>query len=278
VKEGASMSASGVHFVHISDTHIGPSVDDSLHGSQTYERAVAVIDAINAIDAPVDFVIHTGDVTTDGDTPGVDSKSTLLAHDLLGRIRFPLHILNGNHDSLLHLFDVFGPPKGTPLANAAYTRSCHFSLSDERFVILDARGEPRIDPQGMLSEEQLIAFDRVVMSTTEPLTLFIHYPPINLDSEWLNNTMLIVNGGKLHERLVNAAGRLRGVFFGHVHRGIQVLFDGILYCSVGSTACHFSTWPDSTVLTPEVDGVLFFNYVSLSEQGTIVKQHWVAIP
>ena len=272
------MTNQSVHFVHLSDTHVGRTREFRLHGACTHARTIAVIEAINAIEAPVDFVIHTGDVATDADITGDDDASTRLAHSLLRRIQYPLHLVNGNHDNVAHLSSSFGQALGTPLVSGQRNRACHFVYSSEQFIILDARAEPEIDPRGRLPDDQLSAFDDLVASTSEPLTIFLHYPPISLDSRWIDNEMLVVNGESFHERLAAMSDRVRGVFFGHVHHGIHVVRDGILYSSVGSTSCHFDAWPHSTDAGGSASPHAYFNYVSLNRVEVTIKQHVVHVP
>ncbi|MCP5100880.1 MAG: hypothetical protein GY943_35460, partial [Chloroflexi bacterium] len=53
------------YFVHISDTHIGPTADYARHGHAPLPCAQKVVQIINTLPVKPDFVIHTGDIVTD---------------------------------------------------------------------------------------------------------------------------------------------------------------------------------------------------------------------
>ncbi len=53
-----------VYFVHLSDTHFGPTKEYSRQGHRSLPYARRVIEMINSLPTQPDFVIHTGDVTT----------------------------------------------------------------------------------------------------------------------------------------------------------------------------------------------------------------------
>ena len=56
------------------------------------------------------------------------------------------------------------------------------------------------------------------------------------------------DGEDVHQALLPARERMRGVFYGHVHQTMQTVRDGILYVAVASTFAQFSSWPtDETV-------------------------------
>ncbi|VAW33145.1 hypothetical protein MNBD_CHLOROFLEXI01-630, partial [hydrothermal vent metagenome] len=82
-----------VYFVHISDSHLGPTANYSRHGRQPQPCVERAIQIINTLPTPPDFVIHTGDVVTE---PDVDSYRRAAA--LFGQLKMPIYFANGNHD------------------------------------------------------------------------------------------------------------------------------------------------------------------------------------
>lgn len=222
-------------FVHLTDTHIGPTRDYRRYGVPSYPCAERLIEIINAMPEQPAFVIHTGDVTTDG---GPDSYR--LAADLFARLKAPLYYVPGNHDDPALMRRYLGAPAasdGDPNAPLDYA----FEVNGERFVALDLRGP--VDPGGHASEAQLRALQAECTPDGPPLTLFIHYPPFAMHSPWLDAHMLIDNGEALHAILRGARDRLRGVFFGHVHRSGQLVRDGITYICANSAFSQFVWYP-----------------------------------
>jgi len=82
-----SAASTNFFFVQISDTHLGVRDHDA--------RIERVVDAINALPVPVDFVVLTGDVGSDN-----LARTNAVRRGLatLRRLKPPLHILPGNHD------------------------------------------------------------------------------------------------------------------------------------------------------------------------------------
>jgi 3',5'-cyclic AMP phosphodiesterase CpdA len=163
---------------------------------------------------------------------------------------------------------------GEPLTDREDRWAYHFSHGNERIVILDARGSPEHDPQGDISPDQLERLDLLLRSKSNPISVFLHYPPIGLDSEWIDRTMLIRNGVALHNLLVSHRSRVRGIFFGHVHRSTCTIKDGILYASCGSPTMHFPNWPGSKSAVTCDDPIAFAQYIQISDDGVVVKPQW----
>jgi 3',5'-cyclic AMP phosphodiesterase CpdA len=259
-----------VHFVHISDTHIGPTADYALHGAQTLPPLERVVARINALPVKPDFVIHTGDVAAQP-----DPAAYLLTGSAMDRLSAPVYYVTGNHDRSrdIRAFLRMGPR--VDMIEGEEVLAYRFGLRGHRMIVLDARGPDSIDPHGLLPEAQLQILRREAEEGDLPLTVFLHFPPVTLGSPWLDEGMLLLNGEDLHRVLVSARDRLRGVFFGHVHRGMHALRDGVLYSSVGSTFCQFTVWPSDERPGFEAGGPAHFNFVTLTPDGCIVKEHIV---
>ena len=288
-----NMPPSDVRFIHISDTHFGPDRDFDLHGANTFQRGQAIVRAINQLaasgDARVDFVVHTGDVTTDGDEAGSGEASIEIAASVLGELTPRLQIVNGNHDCRIALRRQFPEAHWGTLIDAdqsipesARSRSSYFEYGERLFVTLDARPwpiDPEFEPRGRLWNGQLERLRALLLRKSMPTTILMHYPPVPLDCQWIDDWMMVQyeQGGALHAVLKSSGVPINGVFFGHVHRGIQVHLDSILYASVASTSCHFQAWPRLPGPTINCDPVAFFNYVTIGPLGTIIKQNWTAL-
>lgn len=256
-----------VYFVHISDTHFGPTKDFELYGCNSYTNAARMVEAINALPTQPDFVVHTGDVASNP-----DEQAYRLAAEVFERLQSPIYYVTGNHDSstLIARFLRMGEKRNA--STDAQKLSYVFDLHGYRFLTLDARGPDEIDPHGVLGGHQFEFLQSVLDRDAMPLTLFVHFPPLELDSLWLDREMLLLNGRQLHEMLVPHRQRICGVFYGHVHRGIQVAKDGILYSSVASTGGQFSAWPHQKNMQLDAHHPPCCSFVTIVEGKTIVKE------
>ena len=265
-----------IHFVQLTDSHIGTTPEFQLRGATCLPKLAQTIDAINALDAPIDFVIHTGDIVTDADKPEADVTSTELAATELRRLKYPLYTVNGNHDHIPFLDQVFPLPANASQWSDLPGRNYEFRIDDQAFLILDARISAELDPAGKITAEALVKLGSWFKHNRGlSTTLFMHYPPVKLDSLWADEIALIQNGAELHQMLLPYQQQIRGVFFGHVHRNLQVAKDGIFYSACQATSCTFGLTPELSKATFYADPISSFNYISLSESTTIVKQHLI---
>jgi 3',5'-cyclic AMP phosphodiesterase CpdA len=268
-----------VHFLHLSDTHLGADpAFEIASGIRPQERTRALVDAIlhwiEHRSLQVDFVVHTGDLVHRGHTIEDDGESTRLGVALLRQIPRPIHFVVGNHDHRRALRGCLVNEPGEVIPGMNDRWAYHFERAGERFVVLDARGALAIDPRGSLCDAQLRFVEGLIRTSQEPLTFFVHYPPLALECDWIDRTMGIVNGEELHRLLRPVAARVRGVFFGHVHRPVAAMRDGVLYSSVGSACMHFPNWPNASAATMEFDPIAFVNYVRIDSHGVLIKNQW----
>src|SRR5690606_33597136 len=93
-----------LHFVHISDTHIShdPSYQQAELQRSPLPTAQALVEKLNNLSFEPAFVLHTGDVVYNPDEEAYE-----YAREILGRIRWPVHYVPGNHDSAEMLQRVF---------------------------------------------------------------------------------------------------------------------------------------------------------------------------
>lgn len=261
-----------VYFAHISDTHIGPTVAYARHGFRPYPCVVRLVELLNNLPTPPDFVIHTGDITTDPTDAAYE-----LAAALFARLRVPIYYVNGNHDTADHIrkFLTLGPhtPGGAP-QRLSYT----FAVRGERFLVLDGRGPDAIDPHGVLADDQLDLVRRTVADGDAPLTVFVHFPALPLNAPWMDANMLLLNGDALHAALLPARHRLRGVFHGHVHQPMQTVRDGIVYTCAPSAFAQFTAWPSDVQAQVDPDGPPGYSFVHCLPGQTIVHHHAFARP
>jgi Icc protein len=262
-----------VCFVHVSDTHFGAVKEYGRDHFTPYPCAVKLVEVINSLPVTPDFVVHTGDVATNPDV-----AAYALARQVLAGLKVPVYYVTGNHDQarLIREFLPMGPLEW--LVSDPEVLCYRFGVKGYRFLVLDGRAPDHLDPHGLLSEEQLAVVRQEATAVGPPLTVFIHFPIWPLNSPWMDENMLLLNGDKLHEALLPARKRLRGVFHGHVHQSMQTVRDGIVYTAVPSTYSQFSAWPTDFRANLDPDYPPAFNVVQLLPEQTIVHQQVFSRP
>jgi Icc protein len=262
------MPGDTVYFVHISDTHLGPTQGYANHGAVSLPAAQQLVDIINQLPVQPDFVIHTGDVVTNP-----HPLSYELARQTFAGLRMPIYYVRGNHDSAVDIrsFLSMGPLKD--LSAAADRLTYLFETKGHRFLVLDTQGPEEMAPQGFLPAEQLQLLRQEASADGPPLTIFLHHPLLPLDSPWMDANMRVINGSDVHQALLPARERLRGVFLGHIHQSVQTLRDGILYVSAASSFAQLSSWPHEQTVGHVHGESPGFNFVRLTTEQTMVRQH-----
>ena len=261
-----------LRFFHISDSHIeaasGASPGDNKTGTSPdvttaknqhqFERVIDYINKLLAEGLNADFLIHTGDICNRDDRFDDDGCSFMSAMSILDSCNLNKLYLNGNHDKLervrhqreLETIRFDGKMERISELTPGVTGSFYAHIGNHVILVLDARprnykplsdGCHPDDPSGTLLSSEILQIEQLVNESSDPIAVFMHYPPINLDSLWVENSMCVNNGAEIHQIFQSSPEKISGVFFGHVHHSLQVLLDNVLYVSVGATSVQFDT-------------------------------------
>ncbi len=252
-----------LRFIHITDTHIGPSPDYLLRGCHTYAALDALVTHLNH-DLPFepDFVLHTGDVAYDPDPAAYP-----LAQSLLSGFKYPIYYARGNHDDPDTMRQTL-PNLPTGTGRLDYD----FTIGDFHFIVLDSFGH--VQPAGYLEDDQLAWLQKTCQtSTARSLVIVLHHLPVQTGVDWYDAQMVIENHDALFAILRPFQNRIRGLFFGHIHRGSTTLRDGILCSSAPAVSMQLQSWPTQTDIRSDAATPSGFNVVTLTHEQTWITQH-----
>ena len=256
-----------MRFIHISGTHIGPTENYEIFGSKPYPRLNSLIDHLNRIPLKYDFLVHTGDIVETG-----SETSYLLARTLFTKIDKPIYFLPGNHDKAIlvekHLF--FEPLN---YINERSDKSYIIEKDGYQLLFLHAPTSAEKPAHGSISDSTLELVRKYILKSQMKSLVFVHYPPLALDSKWLNSEMILLNGKELHDLLKISGSNVEAVFFGHAHKGMQVIRDGVFYVSTGSTFCQFNAWPDASEPEFAAEEPAYYNIVTAELDQLTIKNH-----
>lgn len=261
-----------VRFLHITDTHISADQSFSAYGHRPYDNLKQLIAIINELPYTVDFILHTGDVVEDGSAAAYQEARRLLAD-----LRPPVYYVAGNHD---HAPDLQRVLLGIDQPKERYDYV--FEVGGVRVVVLDSRG--KMDPGGELTDDQLIWLRDLCTPDGPPQVIAIHHEPLVLDVPWLDEItfmptpMLVSNHAQFMDAVRPAKDRLRGVFFGHIHRSTQTVQEGILFSSAPSTYGALKTYPNLREALPAPEEAPGYCLVTIDEGRTIIQQYTFARP
>lgn len=253
-----------IRFIHISDSHLGPDKNFIQRDINSYQAFQAFLRTAKELPFKPDFIVHTGDVTSDCQPEGYKLMASMIE-----TLEIPIYFVTGNHDtsalikSNLHM-------KNIEILSEKLN-SYKFSHGEHNFLTVDGRGANEIDPHGVISVEQFQIVENELKSDNK-LSIFVHFPTLALDSPWFDKNMRLTNGEDFHDFLVAHRDQVRGVFFGHVHRTSQMFRDGILYSSVGSTSVQFVLNPVQKEPVFEKNSRGSYNVVTMDSESLIIKE------
>lgn len=264
------MSERLLTFVHLSDTHIhaDPSYTGEFVNFTSRDHVTAMVQHINTLPFPVDFVLHTGDVMTDPTSP----EEYDVAREILSTLKFPVYYLAGNHDRSMWLQTGL---LGRDPARANRRHAYQFDVNGVQIVCLDSSIEG--GASGEIDAGQLEWLETICESPDpRPLVVALHHNTLPLEAPWLD-TIMLTNGAAVHAVLLKAKHRLRGVFFGHIHENTITIRDGITYVSTLSGWFQTRTWYGQTepINDPVIDPG--FNVVTLTQTDTLIRGYRVPL-
>jgi len=213
----------GLHFVQISDTHIGFDKDANPDPVATARQAIARINAL--ADAP-EFLLHTGDLTHAQKPGAFDTISGLLQEANAGG----LFTVPGEHDVFLDGGKEYLQRFGGGTLGSGW-RS--FDHGGAHFIGLINVLEFKSGKVGTLGAEQIewLAKDVRSLSSSTPVVVFAHLPLWAVYPEW----------GWVTTDSAQALGPLRRfgsvtVLNGHIHQVMQKVEGNVTFHSAMSTA------------------------------------------
>jgi len=198
----AAAPGTDFHFVQLSDSHWGfdgPVVNPEAR--HVLPRAVA---AVNALAAPPDFIVFTGDLTHTTDDPQERRKRLREFKAIVADLNVrELRFLPGEHDASLDrgaaFQEFFGPTHYS------------FDRGGVHFIALDNVS----DPAARVGDAQLewLASDLAALDKDAPVVVLTHRPLFDLAPQWDWATR---DGDQVVALLMPHANVT--VFYGHIHQ------------------------------------------------------------
>lgn len=202
--------------IHLTDLHLMPQ-GEMLWGLDPYARFDAALDDIAALHADADLCAITGDLTEKGGIAAYEMLKERLA-------RFPIetHLIPGNHDDRASYRTVFG---GSGYVQHAVRRE------GAHLLFLDTLKGPPSSAGLYDAPRRAWLTAQLGKAQGAPVYLFMHHPPFDIGHSLMDMIKL--------EDAEGFAALLRGhdirhIFFGHAHRTISGMWNGIGFSALPS--------------------------------------------
>ena len=209
--------------IHFTDTHLmAPGV--CLHGLDPGARLAACVSDIAARHADADFCVVTGDIADRGEAQAYDH-----ARELLAPLPMPTHVIPGNHDDRAAFLRAF---PDSPLDEHGFVQGA-VRNAHGHFLLLDTLSPEHGSCGAYCAARRAWLAAELERASDAPVYLFMHHPPFDVAIPNLDSIGMVEP--ERFAALVAAAGNVRHLFFGHVHRPISGLWKGIGFSTLYGT-------------------------------------------
>ena len=237
--------------IHLTDLHLVPP-GQRLWGLDPVARLDAALDDIARHHGDADLCAITGDLTEKGDVAAYELLKQRLA-------RFPVetHLMLGNHDDRANYRAVFGG--SGHVQHAVEREGAHLLFLDT------LKGPP--SSAGLYDAPRRDWLKAALAEAAgAPVYLFMHHPPFDIGHKLMD--LIKLEDAEAFAALLKGHD-IRHIFFGHAHRSISGVWNGIGFSALPSLN-HQLPLVGGAVPTVYSDEPAMYAVVTLSPGMTLV--------
>lgn len=253
----ASVTEPTLRVLHLTDPHLFAAPDGELRGVVTRDSLQRVLRHYRGSGFRADLVIATGDIGQDDSAAAYDRfRHALITLDL------PVLCVPGNHDVHVLMRESLADPPFEYCAIATYGNWLFAGIDS----CIPGHTGGRVADSDF---ERLHA--AIEDSPAEHALVYLHHPPVELGSAWLDRVGL-ENGPECLREFART-GHVRAVLFGHAHQAYDNTHNGIHVLGTPSTCRQFR--PSSAVYATD-DQPPAYRLLELSDDGVLdTRLVWV---
>jgi 3',5'-cyclic-AMP phosphodiesterase len=211
--------SSGFSFVQISDSHIGFNKPANADVTATLQAAV---DKVDALSAPVDFLIHTGDLTHTSKPAEFDTLDQVLGS------RRKVFYVPGEHDTSVDDGKTYLDRYGKETTGSGW-----YSFDHQGVHFIGMVNVLQLEGMGKLGQVQIdwLRRDLGGLKSSVPIVIFAHIPLWAIYPAWGWGT----SDSEQAFRLLKRFGSVT-VLNGHIHQVMQKVEGQVTFHTAMSTA------------------------------------------
>jgi Icc protein len=217
---GTSSASNVFRVLHITDPHLFADRGQALREAVSWQTLVRVLRHYGAGDWRADLVYLTGDLIHD------DTRQAYRnLRELVDGIGLPVHVVPGNHDVPALLREELPDYPCCSTVDVAGWRLLGISTYEDGVA------------SGSVGKDTLDRLRSTLADSDRPAAIFMHHPPVELGSDWLDGVGLADRDAFLD--VVRESEKVRVVVFGHVHQAYDNGESGLRILGTPSTCRQF---------------------------------------
>jgi Icc protein len=244
-----------LRLLQFTDTHLVADPAGRLRGAATLPRLQACIAHAQRHFFRPDAVALTGDLVHD------EAAAYGMLELLFDPLGVPVLLIPGNHDVPAEM--------RRRLASPPFQIGGLFFADPWTVVLLETWYAESAHGEGRLGDDQQRALDATLeQHRDDPVFVFLHHPPIRMDSATLDELRL-QDGAELLQ-LLHRHPQVRGVAWGHAHQSLDIFCAGYprLMCTP-ATCMQFRPRCDDIVVDDRPPG---YRVIDLRQDGSIATE------
>lgn len=196
--------------VQLTDCHLFADPQRALREIVTWPRFELALQHLEKKVPDAEWWVLTGDTAHDEARDTYESVRRHVERCTGKEWQRRVQVIPGNHDNRQWMRDVFGSPEDGPADRFTF----QIRWPDWQVIGLDSQRPGELC--GSLGDEQLDWLDHILSTHRQPTLLFLHHPPLTVQSPWLDKIGL--QDADEFERRLRRHSHVRLVMAGHVHQ------------------------------------------------------------
>ena len=236
-----------LNILQLTDFHIFADPYKKFFGIPTYDTLKDVLHKVTDLDIKFDYVIITGDLTSD---------ETLVSYEnvkeILGEITSNCKIIPGNHDDRNLIRKIF------PNCIQNDNEAINFSISTDSWQLFGIDTHVPGELYGNVSTETVAWLENLLeQHKDKPTILFQHHPPIHVQTKWVDK--LGLKNSDAYIKIIKQNPQIRIISCGHVHQEFSGKLENISVLTTPSTGLQFKKGTDMLECDPLPPGFRTFS-------------------